>query len=197
MTKEIQEQIMKCEQLLKELPQFETKPENGYGHIKVEYDENYEKPLLWVAYNVDTTMTLIDLQQLEKHLQQEKEKRGETLKYQQGFKLDLMKLDEKARQFFIELIQSTNITITQQTEEGWDEGFCVNVLCTECTAQSPVSFDNKRLNFKEGDKFTLITTIDEHEGYGATSIQQVLHYADGDWDIKDYEYIDFDKQQDI
>lgn len=66
--KEITRLIKDINELLKKTPSFQTKPENGYGHVKVEWDDIYEQPILWVATNVDKTMTLIDLQSLKDHI---------------------------------------------------------------------------------------------------------------------------------
>ena len=193
-------QIQKCTKLLQEKADFETRPENGYGHIKVQYDDNYEKPLLWVAHNADPLMTLIDLQQLEKHLTKEIQRTETVKEYQKQIQLDLMKCNDKARDFFIRLIQSDKITILNQSKEGWNEGYCVNVLSIKCKINEPVSFDDGRLKFKKDEELYLIATIDEREPlsfYGSTSVSQLIEYADGDWDLRDYDYLDFDKEQNI
>lgn len=200
MTPEIQEQIQKCNKLLERTPTFETKPENGYGHIQVKYDENYEKPILWVAQNIDPTMTLIDLQQLEKHIQDEINLIESLEKYEKQIKLSLNKCDTDTQKFYIKLLTSEKITILNQSLEGWDQGFCVDVLSIDCEAEEPIAFDNGRLKFKKGEKFTIIATVDEKEDityYGTATVQQIIYYADGEWDIKYYDYIDFTKTQDI
>lgn len=69
--KEVEKQMKVCTKLLRENPGFVTQPENGYAHIKVVWDELYEESVLWVAQNLDKTMTLIDLQQLELHIRGE------------------------------------------------------------------------------------------------------------------------------
>lgn len=69
--KEVEKQMKVCTKLLRENPGFVTQPENGYAHVKVVWNELYEESVLWVAQNLDKTMTLIDLQQLELHIRGE------------------------------------------------------------------------------------------------------------------------------
>ena len=69
--KEVEKQMKVCTKLLRENPGFVTQSENGYAHVKVVWNELYEESVLWVAQNLDKTMTLIDLQQLELHIRGE------------------------------------------------------------------------------------------------------------------------------
>ena len=69
--KEITQLIKEINELLKTHPTFKTKPENGYGHVKVEWDDITEQPLLWVVQNLDETMVMIDLQNLKNHIESE------------------------------------------------------------------------------------------------------------------------------
>lgn len=108
--------------------------------------------------------------------------------------------DWTARQFFKELKESDKVEITevQYGDKRAYSGY--EILEIHLTVKQPISLQDGDWEFNEGDRLILSVGIDEEfENDLSTELTEIVKVPMGkgvwwsDWDLKHYEYIDFDK----